>query len=84
MSDYPDPGSPMDPMDHPADGGHNDDYNPGRASVSDAAVGLAQAREDNKPSNKYVGNNQIATMGSRSALGAAARARLTASRSPSE
>lgn len=25
-------GSPMDPMDHPADSGHNDNYNPGRVA----------------------------------------------------
>lgn len=63
-----------------AEGGQ-EDHTP--ASTADAAAGLAQAKEDRKPSNRYIGNNMISTMGSRSALGAAAQARFTASRSPS-
>jgi hypothetical protein len=31
-------GSPMDPMDHIADSGHNDTMNPGRAQMADASV----------------------------------------------
>lgn len=29
-------GDPTDPMDHPADGGHNDSHNPGRAGMQTA------------------------------------------------
>lgn len=41
------------------------------ASTGDASRGLAQAKEDNRPANKYQGNNQIqtrATMGTYSRL----------------
>lgn len=31
-------GSPMDPMDHPADSGHNDGYNPGRVQMAGDVV----------------------------------------------
>lgn len=41
------------------------------ASTSVAAAGLASAREDRKPSNRYIGNNMLNTMSDRSVLGLA-------------
>ena len=51
--------------------GDNTDYT--RASVSDAAAGLAQAKEDNRYSNTKPGNQMIGIMSARSALGDAYR-----------
>lgn len=39
------------------------------ASVEDAAAGHAAARENNLPSNKYIGNNMISNMANRSTYG---------------
>jgi hypothetical protein len=44
-----------------------------RASVSDAAVGLGQAKEDRKYSNNKSGNMMLDMMSARSALGDAYR-----------
>lgn len=39
LNGFPSQGTPTDPQDHPADSGHNDNHNPGRAIGSTIGIG---------------------------------------------